>query len=176
MCIVGELAGRGSMAVAVGVSDMWQATYDMWHLIFCFVLMLLSALIEKFCFSGLQDFYTLFEKVKQLKCYTVAFTVEKIYLKAWYKRNNLGGRVSVSQSVITMFVISPWSIKHILIFFIAKTSGKYGTQLWYRLNQKTNAPNTPNIMYHRRMNKNYNSNSQQILTFYSWEFWLMGTI
>ena len=32
LCIVGELAGGGSVAVAVGVSDRWQVTPNMWHL------------------------------------------------------------------------------------------------------------------------------------------------
>ena len=38
------IAGGGSMAVAVGVSDMWHVnhdmwhlTHDMWHLIFCWI-------------------------------------------------------------------------------------------------------------------------------------------
>ena len=34
LCTVGELAGRGSMAVAVGVSDMRQVTGDLSHLTF----------------------------------------------------------------------------------------------------------------------------------------------
>ena len=33
LCIVGELAGAWSMAVAVGHGDMWQVTCDMWHMI-----------------------------------------------------------------------------------------------------------------------------------------------
>ena len=33
-----ELAGGGSMAVAVGVSDMWQMTCDMWQVHNCFLL------------------------------------------------------------------------------------------------------------------------------------------
>ena len=32
LCMVGELAGGGTMTVAVGVSDMWQLTRNMWHL------------------------------------------------------------------------------------------------------------------------------------------------
>ena len=31
-CIVWELAGGGSMAVAVGISEMWQGMWDTWHL------------------------------------------------------------------------------------------------------------------------------------------------
>ena len=31
MCIVGELQGGWSVAVAAGVSDMWQVTGDTWH-------------------------------------------------------------------------------------------------------------------------------------------------
>ena len=31
LCIVGELAGGGSMAVAVSASDMWHVAHDMWH-------------------------------------------------------------------------------------------------------------------------------------------------
>ena len=31
-CIMGELAGGGSVAVAVGFSDRWQVKCDMWHL------------------------------------------------------------------------------------------------------------------------------------------------
>ena len=32
LCIVGDLAGRGSVAVAVGVSDRWHSIGDTWHL------------------------------------------------------------------------------------------------------------------------------------------------
>ena len=32
LCIVGELAGGGSVAVAVCVGDMWQVTCDTWYL------------------------------------------------------------------------------------------------------------------------------------------------
>ena len=32
VCIVGELAGEGSMALAVCVSDMWHVTGNTWHL------------------------------------------------------------------------------------------------------------------------------------------------
>ena len=32
LCIMGELAGGGSVAVAVGISDMWQVTCNTWHM------------------------------------------------------------------------------------------------------------------------------------------------
>ena len=62
--IMGELAGEGSVTVAVGVSDMWQVTRDMWHLTHdtwhmtydFFVLVLLSAHVERFIVSCMRDF------------------------------------------------------------------------------------------------------------------------
>ena len=74
LCILGELAGGGSVAVAVGVSDIWQVTGDMqngtrdtWHMIhdmwlkikeisLFFKLALLSAHIEKFSVSRMRNF------------------------------------------------------------------------------------------------------------------------
>ena len=31
VCLLGELAGRGSVAMSVSVSDKWKVTGDMWH-------------------------------------------------------------------------------------------------------------------------------------------------
>ena len=78
LCIMGESAGEGSVAVAVGVSDRWHVTHDkcnvkrdMWHLThgtpFCFsfpflsvstvvVSELLSPHVERFSVSHIQDF------------------------------------------------------------------------------------------------------------------------
>ena len=66
LCIVGELAGGGSVAVGVGVKchasfDTWHGTCDTWILSFDFlVLVLLPAHIKRFVVSCMRDSYLLF--------------------------------------------------------------------------------------------------------------------
>ena len=57
--ILGGLAEGGSVAVAVGVSDMWEVTHNTWQVTpetWLFVLVLLSALVERFSGSRMRNF------------------------------------------------------------------------------------------------------------------------
>ena len=103
LCIVGELAARGSVALAVGVADRWQGTgyrwhvaYDIWHMIhgiwfFFWLSMLLSADIERFSVSRMQDFRAQMVVIVGLQnllfshfVYTIIYTM---YLSSWLLSN-----------------------------------------------------------------------------------------
>ena len=105
LCTVGELAGLGSVAVAVDVSDRWQVTgdrwqvtcdtwhmtHDTWHMIvFCFVrfcpfsvlvsvLVVLFAHIDRFSVSCMRDFIFLMS--------LIMFHQSKIYLTKQFFTN-----------------------------------------------------------------------------------------
>ena len=73
LCIMGELARGGSVPVAIGVSDKWQMTRNMWHMtydilsflafllfytfMYILVLVLISASVKRVSVSHLRDFF-----------------------------------------------------------------------------------------------------------------------
>ena len=63
LCIVGELAGGGSVAVAVGVSERWQVIHFFFLFFlnfFVMVLVLLTAYAKRFSVSRMRDFFFIF--------------------------------------------------------------------------------------------------------------------
>ena len=91
--IVRELAREGSVAVAVGVNDMWQVTGDTcvtWHVTWClthekyflliFLSVLLTAHVKRFSVSRMRDFFWKINTSKQIMGY---IWLHNIYLICW---------------------------------------------------------------------------------------------
>ena len=85
---MGQLVGGGSVAVAVGVSDMWQVTGDRWHV--------------RFSVSLMQDFFT---RVSQ-GCHMDGYPLCDIWKNIWqYKYGTVDPKTHQTAHVCTHLTV-----------------------------------------------------------------------